>query len=70
METRKPNLSGAFYEEVEDVLAPFRKKYGGARFDKKGQDPFAKDPDIIQSQRQEKLGQDIRNVDTLGLTGW
>lgn len=69
METRKPKFSSAFYEEAGDVLAPFRKKYGGALFDKKGQDPFSKDPDVVQSQRQEKLVQDIRNVDILGL-GW
>jgi hypothetical protein len=70
MESKKPKFNSDFYEEANDVLAGFRKQYGGARFLKKGGDPFAKDPDVVQSQRQEKLVKEIRNVDTLGLTGW
>ena len=44
-----------FYEEVGDILAPFRKKYGGALIGKNGADPFEKDPDSIQGDHDEKL---------------
>ena len=36
-----------FYEEVGDILSPFRKQYGGALIGKNGADPFEKDPDSI-----------------------
>lgn len=69
MQSRKPNFSSSFYEDAGDLLAGFRKKNGGARFGKKGADPFSKDPDVVQSQRQEKLAKEIRNMDMLG-SGW
>ena len=69
MEPRKPKFSGAFYEDAGDLLAGFRKKHGGARFVKKGGDPFAKDPDVVQSERQSKLVNDISNMD-ISSSGW
>lgn len=44
-----------FYENVGDLLADFRKQGGGGIIEKDGKDPFAKDPDIIQSGRDDKL---------------
>lgn len=44
-----------FYEEVGDILSPFRKQYGGALIGKNGADPFEKDPDSIQGDHDEKL---------------
>lgn len=70
MEPKKSNLNSAFYEEAGDLLAGFRKKNGGARIIDKGGDPFAKDPDVLQAQRQEKLAAEIRNADISGLSGW
>ena len=69
MESKKPNFKSEFYEDAEDPLNGFRKQYGGARFKKKGGDPFAKDPDVVQSQRQEKLTKKISEMDTLN-SGW
>lgn len=62
----KPNFDSDFYEDEGDPLSDFRKKYGGARIDKKGNDPFANDPDMIQSRRQEKLREDSLNIDLGG----
>jgi hypothetical protein len=70
MEAKKPQFSSAFYEDAGDLLAGFRKINGGARIAKKGADAFAKDPDVLQSQRQEKLIEQIRNADISGLSGW
>jgi len=64
MQSQKPKFSSSFYEDADDPLVGFRKKYGGALFVKKGGDPFSKDPDVLQSQRQEKLIKDMRSVDT------
>lgn len=44
-----------FYEEAGDLLSGFRKKYGGALIGKDGADPFAKDPDSIQGDREDTL---------------
>lgn len=69
MEPRKPKFNTEFYEDAGDPLLKFRKKHGGACFAKKGADPFARDPDVIQAKRQAKLIEDIGKMDTLGL-GW
>lgn len=44
-----------FYEDAGDILAGFRKQHGGGFIEKNGKDPFAKDPDMIQSGRDDKL---------------
>lgn len=44
-----------FYEEVGDLLSPFRRKYGGAIIGKDGVDPFVKDPDSIQGECDDNL---------------
>jgi hypothetical protein len=54
-------LNSEFYEEVGDPLAAFRRTYGGAMRDDKGKDPFAKDPDVLQSEREEKLREQESN---------
>ena len=69
MESQKPNFNSKFYEDAGDLLAGFRKKNPGARFGKKGKDPYSKDPDVLQSQRQDKLVEKIRGMDLLG-SGW
>jgi len=70
MEAKTPNFNSEFYEDEGDLLAGFRKKNGGARMTKKGVDAFAKDPDVLQAERQEKLANEIRNADISGLSGW
>lgn len=56
------NLNSEFYEDAGDPLAKFRKKRKGAAFlnDKNGvaKDPFANDPDVLQTERSEKLRED------------
>lgn len=61
MKPEKPSLIEDFYENVGDPLAGFRRRNGGAIVNKKGKDPFAKDPDVVQAQRQQKLEKDIEN---------
>jgi len=55
-----------FYEDAGDQLAGFRKQYRGARKNTKGKDPFANDPDVLQSQREEKLKDDSDNINLGG----
>ena len=65
-EIDKPNFKSEFYEDAGDPLAEFRKKCRGPAVGKKGKDPFANDPDVLQAQREEKLIEDSRNIDTGG----
>ena len=44
-----------FYEEAGDMLAGFRKQNGGGFIVKDDSDPFDKDPDMVQSGRDDKL---------------
>ena len=62
MEPTKKKFNSEFYEDVGDPLAEFRKKNGGARFVKGGKDPFARDPDVMQAKRQQKLIDDTNNL--------
>ncbi len=50
-----------YYEEEHDPLALFRAKYGGGFIEKNGKDPFSKDVDVMQAERQEKMENDFRN---------
>lgn len=70
MEAKKPNFNSEFYEDEGDLLSEFRKKNRGARSLIKGVDAFAKDPDVLQAERQEKLANEIRNADISGYSGW
>lgn len=54
-----------FYEEVGDLLSPFRQKYAGALIDKDGADPFAKDPDSIQGDHDEQLRDKQSNMNSI-----
>jgi len=63
MKDGKPNFNSEFYEDAGDPLAEFRQKHGGAKINRKGKDPFANDPDVLQSQREEKLKEQTRNMD-------
>ena len=58
---REPNFKTKFYEDVGDPLAGFRKQYRGGALDKKGKEAFAKDPDVLQAEREEKLKKDEYN---------
>ena len=50
-----------YYEDVGDPLEAFRRKVGGGMYpNKKGKIPIDKDPDVIQSKRQEKLAEQQR----------
>lgn len=51
-----------FYEDAGDLLADFRNRYGGAVPDKKGKDPFAGDPDVMQAEREAKLYEQQQNM--------
>jgi hypothetical protein len=44
-----------FYEDAGDLLAGFRQKNGGGKIEKKGNDPFSKDPDVVQSVHDANL---------------
>jgi hypothetical protein len=44
-----------FYEDAGDLLVDFRKHNSGGFIEKDGKDPFAKDSDVIQSEREDKL---------------
>lgn len=66
MSSRKPNFNSEFYEDAGDPLAEFRKQNRGARVGKNGKDLFANDPDVLQSAREEKLKEKIRNMDIGG----
>jgi len=70
MEPKTTNFNSEFYEDEGDLLSEFRKKNRGARYLIKGVDAFAKDPDVLQAERQEKLAEKIRNADISGLSGW
>jgi hypothetical protein len=59
--SEKSTLSD-FYEEVPDPLADFRNKYGGGIYEKNGKDPFAKDVDVMQAERDRKLQEDQSNM--------
>lgn len=51
----KEEYDNDFYEEAGDMLAGFRKQNGGGFIEKNGKDPFANDPDVRQSGRDDKL---------------
>jgi hypothetical protein len=51
----KEEYDNDFYEEAGDLLAGFRKKNGGGFVVKDDKDPFANDPDVLQSGRDDKL---------------
>ena len=57
----EPNFNSEFYEDEGDPLAAFRKQYRGAVVGKNGVDPFKDDPDVLQSNREEKLREGERN---------
>ena len=59
-----------FYETAGDPLKKFRKKYKGAIIAKNGKDPFNKDPDVIQSIKEEKLKERINNIDINGYNSY
>lgn len=61
MDDKKRKVSD-YYEEAGDPLAAFRAKYGGGFIEKNGKDPFAKDIDVIQSERTQKMEDDFRNA--------
>ena len=61
MTDKKKKLSD-YYEEVGDPLAAFRAKHGGGFIEKNGKDPFAKDVDVMQSERTKKMEEDFRNA--------
>lgn len=61
MTDKKGKLSD-YYEEAGDPLAAFRVKYGGGFIEKNGKDPFAKDVDVMQSERTKKMEEDFRNA--------
>jgi len=65
-QAKKPNFDSDFYEDVGDPLAGFRKKHRGGRINKKGKDPFSKDPDVMQAARQDKLQKEIEQQNLLG----
>lgn len=44
-----------FYEDAGDLLSDFRKQHGGGFIEKDGKDVFAKDSDILQAARDDKL---------------
>jgi len=56
-----PKFNIDFYEDESDPLATFRKHYGGGVVGKNGIDPFNHDPDVLQSEREEKLREAERN---------
>jgi hypothetical protein len=51
-----------YYEDAGDPLATFRAINGGGFIEKNGKDPFAKDVDILQSERTQKMEDDFRNA--------
>lgn len=61
MSDKKTKLED-FYEDVGDPLASFRAIHGGGFIEKNENDPFAKDVDVIQSERTQKMEDDFRNA--------
>lgn len=55
---QKPKLDD-FYEEAPDMLAPFRRRYGGAKFAKGEADPFDSDGDIKQFNADQKMNKEF-----------
>lgn len=51
-----------YYEEEGDPLAQFRARYGGGFVESEGNVPFAKDIDVIQAERTDKMDEDFRNA--------
>jgi len=61
MTQKKLKLSD-YYEEVSDPLAEFRRINGGAFIERDGKDPFAKDVDVMQSERTKQMETDFKNA--------
>jgi len=51
-----------YYEDAGDPLAQFRRLHSGGFIEKDGKDPFEKDVDVMQYDRQQKLETDTQDM--------